>query len=346
MIILVSALWAGCSDDPSADRAADGGGFDGGGLDGGGLDGGAAGGGDRRSDAATDTPERDGSSAGRDSGLSAVDARTPPGDAGAEDAAVTPDTGVGAEPPPSTIDELITVCPSEQTLDEIDADFELVWQSDITAGTFVCSAAEGSRDLTKGEERLYQALIAARALEFDRPLPWTSLSLYEWLVESIDGIIVSDQFVNSFCCTAGPSRPGKYLNLHFGENSATLATDLWSNLSGVGLVNLLDLIVHEARHANGPIHTCPDNSSDRTLTELGAWGAVYEFHRSLAFHSDPCFLRPSLPPDPKYRAQLLAEDGYMVVSRTAADRTAMVRFCDSPPPIADPPEPVVTCARQ
>jgi hypothetical protein len=34
---------------------------------------------------------------------------------------------------------------------------------------------------------------------------------------------------------------------------------------------MLDVLVHEARHAEGPVHQCPPD--DNTISEFGAWGA-------------------------------------------------------------------------
>jgi hypothetical protein len=75
---------------------------------------------------------------------------------------------------------------------------------DDPAGPVVCTAAEGSRDLTHTQKRTYQALIAAKALEFSQPLPFTDLPLYDWMVESIDGIRMVEDTTWSFCCAPTP----------------------------------------------------------------------------------------------------------------------------------------------
>jgi hypothetical protein len=67
---------------------------------------------------------------------------------------------------------------------EIDAQIALQFDVDPTPGTLVCHAVDGSADLTRLQERAYQALILIKHLEFDRPLPWTSKSLWEWFIGS------------------------------------------------------------------------------------------------------------------------------------------------------------------
>jgi hypothetical protein len=168
--------------------------------------------------------------------------------------------------------------------------------------------------------------------------------LYDWLAQSIDGVIFRSDITNSYCCTTGPAGTGQYLNIVASANWSAFVTNLWINEKHNGLSTLLALFIHEARHANGYPHTCPDGASDSTYEELGAWAAQYSFYRWLAFHSDPCFMRPTLAPDAQYFEQLSDPTAYMSASRDEADHLSQVRFCQSPPPVADPPDPVAVCA--
>jgi len=241
----------------------------------------------------------------------------------------------------ASIDELLTSCPLAADLDAIDKDFDLVFDRVDTSGPLVCTAAQGSRDLTRPRERAYQALLVIRALEFDAPLPWTSSGLYAWLKATIKGITFLEDM--SECCGTG-SRGGDYLFVRLGADSVFYATELWANGAGYGLSPLVDLIVHEARHANIGGHTCPDGASDSTFEEMGAWGTEHTFQRWLAYHADPCFLRPTLPPNTKYEYQLQSANAYQLAALEVADRTAMVRFCESAPPFSDPgAEPLPVC---
>ena len=78
---------------------------------------------------------------------------------------------------PGTVDPLIATCPSAADVAAISADLDLSFESDPTGGTLVCTAAAGSADLTRAQERAFQALRVMRQLQFTRPLPWTSLPL-------------------------------------------------------------------------------------------------------------------------------------------------------------------------
>lgn len=59
------------------------------------------------------------------------------------------------------------------------------------------------------------------------------------------------------------------------------------------LASFLQLLVHEARHANGKPHTC-DGTKDQTIAEMGAYGAAWAFHRWMAEHTAPGLVPPEL----------------------------------------------------
>ncbi len=170
-----------------------------------------------------------------------------------------------------TVDDLISTCPSAQEISDFNADLTITFDSDPTAGTLVCRAADGSADLTRLQERAYQALRLMRKIPFDTPLPWTSKSLYDWFVDAIQGI----RFTNgsgSFCCN-----PQGVINIGTNNLAALqYSTSGW-------LASLMVLFVHEARHNEGLAHTC--GSGDQTLAELGSWGVQYYLFEWMAFHT-------------------------------------------------------------
>jgi hypothetical protein len=202
------------------------------------------------------------------------------------------------------LDTVFRVCPSRADMAAIDHDLKLSFESDPTRGTYTCLAANGSRDLTLMQARVYGTLAAARRLSFDAPLPWTRDPLYTWMVKTIRGIRFRDTIQTSFCCD-----PANVINVRAHvegmpqhglaiaiTRSDTMATD--SRL----LRGFLDLIVHEARHNNGPRHSCPDNTRDQTIGELGAWGAAYYTNVWLADHLDRNFVTPALREDARRAA--------------------------------------------
>lgn len=256
------------------------------------------------------------------------------------------DAGNGAtNEGPASIDELLTTCPSAAAMAEIDNDLDLVFDNVAIANdTPVCFAADGSRDLSRAKERAYQALLVMKALKFDAPLPWTDQDLYSWFGGVIDGIIFEE--TSNFCCGPGPAGTGRYLHVRLGDASAVYATELWASGDGLGMLNMVDVMVHESRHAETGQHTCSDLASDATAEELGAWGTVYSLHQWLAYHADPCFLRPTLPLEARFTPQVTDPHGYQLASLRVADRTSDVRFCEVSPPLSDVAnKPLPICSR-
>ena len=206
-----------------------------------------------------------------------------------------------------SVDDLLATCPAAGEVAAIGADLVLSWESDPTAGVLVCTAAAGSADLTRLQERTYQALRVMKALRFERPLPWTALPLYDWLVGAIDGIRFRGDIEFSFCCD-----PPGVIDIQTG-NLAAVGTLRWIDpQSGVGLAGLVNLFVHEARHNEGKPHTC--GSGDETLDELGAWGAAYSLELWEALYAGS-FLDASEPYPSYYRDRVAVDAEAVYLSR-------------------------------
>ena len=189
----------------------------------------------------------------------------------------------------SKVDDVLATCPSSQDIASINSDFTLTFESDPTAGTLVCTAAEGSEDLTFLQSNVYQVLRVARQIPFDVPLPWTTKNLYDWLKGAIHGMRFRGDIGGSFCCD-----PTGVINILEAPNSTNVLTSRWDDPRfGFGLDTFLNLVVHEARHSEGLPHTC-GGGSDQTISELGAWGVVYYYWEWLAFHSGT-FLTATAP---------------------------------------------------
>src|SRR5215468_2474657 len=93
-----------------------------------------------------------------------------------------------AQPAASPVDALLAGCPTATEVSAISADLQLSFEGSLSDGTLACTAASGSANLTEVQRRVYQSLRVVKALSFARPLPWTSQTLYSWLVSAIDGI--------------------------------------------------------------------------------------------------------------------------------------------------------------
>ena len=174
---------------------------------------------------------------------------------------------------------ILARCPTPAEVARSDRNLTLSFEGDPTVGQIVCSAAQSSRDLTLLEAQAYRMLTIMRHLEFDAPLPWTSNSLYGWMVSAIRGIRFRSDIGGSFCCT------DNMINIQTNNLSAlTYPTEFrW-------VAGLLVLFVHEARHTFLP-HTC--GSNDNTIDELRAWGVQYYTYLFLGSHSDPAFITPA-----------------------------------------------------
>jgi hypothetical protein len=190
-------------------------------------------------------------------------------------------------------------CPTADEIKAIDHDLKLVFESDPTRGTRECAEV---RELTVMQSRVYRGLATMRRLQFTEPLPWTSEPVYRWLTKSVRGVRFRGGNDNSSCC--GPdglisvravvesSPNGSQMGFSLAiTQSATMPTDFRL------LASFLQLLVHEARHNNGKPHTC--GTKDRSIREMGAWGAAYMFQQWLAERTEP-----GLSP-PNVRASLL-----------------------------------------
>ena len=185
--------------------------------------------------------------------------------------------------------DILHRCPRPVEVARSDRDLTLSFEGDLTVGQIVCSAAQSSRDLTLLEAQVYRVLTIMRHLKFDAPLPWTSNSLYGWMVSQIRGIRFLSDIANSSCCWDGMMKVRT-------TNSASLTypTEFqW-------VAGLLVLFVHEARHAVIP-HTC--GNDDNTIDELGAWGVQYHMYLFLGSRFDPAFITPADRSEFMFRAQ-------------------------------------------
>ena len=227
----------------------------------------------------------------------------------------------------ATIEDLMVRCPSPEEVTSVDRDLRLEFIQDPTAGTLVCTAAEGSVDLTLVEKNLYHAILAMRWIEFDEPLPWTELTLYDWFVQAINGVRADGREEISWCCTADGMVTIAEQENHFDTHTDRFLRDEigQDGFDGVnGVDTLMILLVHEARHNEGYGHTC-ENGNDRTIAEMGSWGVVYYRNRWLADHTDPEFMR----------SQVRLNDWYDLMYGGEADWMLNYRFCDEPTYIPD-----------
>ena len=201
---------------------------------------------------------------------------------GVTTSAHTCDTSTAQQPMPDFPD---LPCPLPADIDEIRREIPVVVLGDVSAGVLACRASEGSVDLTVVQNNVYQSLLFLKRLRFDRPLPWTDRSVYDWLRSVIPDGIVVDSFGFSHSC----------LNCLGPIHVVYTAYDHLRPTVGYLIENL---IVHEARHAQGFPHTCGFSTTahtftrDRSVAELGGYGVHYSLSYWIAnYSSEPSAVR-------------------------------------------------------
>ena len=170
-------------------------------------------------------------------------------------------------------------CPTPDEVAAVDRELELSFIDDPTVGwPLACSEDAGSVDLTVTQMGAYQALRLMKVATFSEPLPWTQGTLWDWFVAAIDGIEYDSNAENSFCCRGRNIVVSN--KLKFSTSGEMVEGTRWTysffyqkELS-IAAVQMVQLFVHEARHAEGPPHTC-GIGDDATFAEMGAWAYVY-----------------------------------------------------------------------
>jgi hypothetical protein len=195
--------------------------------------------------------------------------------------------------PPRTIDGLISSCPSRAEIARFNKQLKISFEHDPSQ-TRRCG-------MTLLRERAYQALRVLRSLRFDAPLPWTRRSAWQWFTHAVRGVRFRGDIDTSWCCA-----PRRTLNIEAQYMDALGdRTRGWLDAHGDdSLAALVVDLVHEARHAEGPQHTCRA-VDDATLAERGAWDVEISFELSLGLHSTSFF--DAAPDRERYRDAALRD---------------------------------------
>jgi uncharacterized repeat protein (TIGR01451 family) len=196
----------------------------------------------------------------------------------------------GAQTRVSPVDQILGRCPTAAEIAAVQARTPVSFDVNVLGGPLACTAASGSADLNAVQLRTYQSLTVLDTVRFSQPLPWTPLTLSAWFSHAIRGIRISDLPFGTagFCC----SPPGVLvIDPPIGTLEISRFADPTRNWNGP-VPYLLSVMVHEARHAEGPVHQCAPN--DNTISELGAWGVEYSLEAWLALFSGPFLASPDL----------------------------------------------------
>ncbi len=143
----------------------------------------------------------------------------------------------------------------------------LSFEGDVSAGTFVCTAAAGSRDLTQIQKNVYASLLFMKDVRFDTPLPWTDQPLYEWFARIVRLVRIRTDITYDSCNTREDT-----LNL------------LGTRVADSSIPSYVEILVHEARHIDGGGHTCGIGQLDARIDELRSFGVQYYLMLWLGTH--------------------------------------------------------------
>ena len=225
-------------------------------------------------------------------------------------------------------DAFLEKCPTnDPALGRILADFKITRNGvPVTFGPASCVEPVSTLPLTQynDEMALLQTLRTIYYLDRDRCnyLPWTPLSLYDWMRSKIGGFNIDSSATFNSCCATAPD----------GHLYMTLTTSNDTNLqyhrTWEGVAEFITLIMHEVRHADGFGHVgcCPVGAGacDGTYDEsnLSAYGIQYWLEKS--------FIDGTI------------HTGYTCLSATrvnaikswfrGAANGRLDRFCSNPPP--------------
>lgn len=231
-----------------------------------------------------------------------------------------PPCGPAPSPRPSVTTTI--PCPTPAEFDELQRNHPVVHLTDPSAGTLRCRADQGSVDLTPDQAHMYLSLLFLRRLTFDRPLPWTSVSVWDWL-RSLQLRTVVDVGTRNAYYSGGTIHV--FLHPPYTPPPWPLTVDR-SEFEG---------LVHEARHADGGGHTCNGGKSDRKASDLGAFGTQYYLLKWIADDShEPADVRAYA----SYRAWQLRQSAAFCEECTTsgADQAALSLSVEPNPIVAIP----------
>lgn len=188
--------------------------------------------------------------------------------------------------PIGNIDVFLATCPSEDELAILERDFPVLFEPPMRTKEpkYACHEPISHMRILSDQLAIYQALRVIRHMKLSDPLPWTSLHPYEWLKTKIGAIVVSYTAKTASCCHVvyppGKSEGVLAITIPKADQQLLRWRTVWRDpQSGVGLVGLILLIFHEARHVDLP-HDC--GSKDSSLDYMGAWAVQYYMAKWMA----------------------------------------------------------------
>jgi len=188
------------------------------------------------------------------------------------------------------IDAFLEVCPTDDPIfEKLTMDFVLmkngVW---VDPGELECTSPISTLPIEQWTDELifYQALRTIYYMDFGQAghLPWTALSLYDWMRKGVDGAQLNDGISGGACCTLIEGK-----TLFWGGTEQESGRDFRRKWNGIAAK--IFFYAHERRHAdaNAPSHTitdCCESSpgcdQDYDESNLGAYGVAHSLLKQIA----------------------------------------------------------------
>ncbi|MGA1842017.1 MAG: VWA domain-containing protein [bacterium] len=184
----------------------------------------------------------------------------------------------------TNIDTFLEQCPTlDPAISQILSDFTIK-KDGVEITDFPCAEPISSLPIAQYTDELIllQCLRTIYYMDKGRTghLPWTSLSLYDWLKSKVGGFNISSTAIFNGCCGVWPD--GKtYITLTTSDDFNREHDRTW-----LGIAGNIGLIMHEARHIDGFPHVscCPLGSEacDQRYdtTNLSPYGIQYWLEKS------------------------------------------------------------------
>lgn len=224
-------------------------------------------------------------------------------------------------PPPAptpwnydSADQLVATCPFEQEIQQIRNDFNIYFEK----GLIDHGVLKPWSCTTNGKESsimlsMYNIFRLLKCVPFNTNFPWSPshTNLYDWL-KSLNLTAIGffwaqqNEYSNAW---------GKRIYLIGNCLEDPIYREIVNPQTGVGIIHVLVLLAHEARHAGYNIgHNCGGGVKDTNLAYMGAWAVQYYLLKMLAENTGNFFS--------DYEKNALLG---------SAQDTLAIRFCDDPP---------------
>jgi hypothetical protein len=214
----------------------------------------------------------------------------------------------------ASANQLVSTCPFEQEIQQIRNDFNIYFEKGlIDHGILQPWSCTNNGKESSIMLSMYNIFRLAKCIPFSKNFPWSpsQSNLYDWLkslnLTSI-GFFWAQQ--NEYSHASG-----KEIYLRGNLLGDPIYREIVNPQTGVGIVHVLVLLVHEARHAGYNIgHNCGGGAKDTNLAYMGAWAVQYYLLKMLAEDTGNFFT--------DYEKNMFLGSAQNVLT---------TRFCDQPP---------------